>query len=532
MADPVNRNISATWRYHNATKHSFSSVRSHPATLDWANRPRPFKIYPSLDPQPLPREFPAATAQALSAAAPADASLRAALAPKLVEAGGASPAPALEQLAALLYFSAGITRRRAYPGGEIYFRAAPCTGALYEIELYLVTADCEGLPAGVYHFNPADFALRRLRQGDWRGALVAATAAEPAVARAPVSLVSTGTYWSNAWKYRARTYRHFGWDNGTILANLLAMAAAQGMQARLVLGFQDDLVNRLLGLDEAKEVALSIVALSTSEAPIPAPSALPEIPPLRLEVMPAAGHETDYPEMRAMHAATRLASEPEVAAWRGAPPPAPVPAIAGPTVAPEPHADAVPGPALEAVIARRGSTRRFARESIALAQLAAALDCATRAIPADFLDSPAASLNEIYLIANAVEGLEPGSYALHRAPLRLERLKLGSFRQQARRLALEQDLAGDAAADVFFLADLHRILDRFGNRGYRAAQLEAGILGGRLYLAAYARQFGATGLTFYDDEVVEFFSPHAAGKSAIFLVALGHSAKRLPLAGE
>jgi len=49
-----------------------------------------------------------------------------------------------------------------------------------------------------------------------------------------------------------------------------------------------------------------------------------------------------------------------------------------------------------------------------------------------------------------------------------------------------------------------------------------GLTGGRLYLAAYAQGFGATGLTFFDDEVTEFFSPRAAGKSAMFLVALGH----------
>jgi hypothetical protein len=36
---------------------------------------------------------------------------------------------------------------------------------------------------------------------------------------------------------------------------------------------------------------------------------------------------------------------------------------------------------------------------------------------------------------------------------------------------------------------------------------------------------GATGLTFFDDDVTAFFSPHAEGKSAIFLVAIGHSAK-------
>jgi hypothetical protein len=56
-------------------------------------------------------------------------------------------------------------------------------------------------------------------------------------------------------------------------------------------------------------------------------------------------------------------------------------------------------------------------------------------------------------------------------------------------------------------------------------QLEAGIVGGRLYLGAYAQHLGATGLTFYDDDVTHFFSPHAEGKSAIFLVAVGKSAK-------
>ncbi len=48
-----------------------------------------------------------------------------------------------------------------------------------------------------------------------------------------------------------------------------------------------------------------------------------------------------------------------------------------------------------------------------------------------------------------------------------------------------------------------------------------------MYLAAYAQRFGATGLTFFDDEVTEFFSPHAARKSVMFLVALGHSGRAL-----
>ena len=62
-----------------------------------------------------------------------------------------------------------------------------------------------------------------------------------------------------------------------------------------------------------------------------------------------------------------------------------------------------------------------------------------------------------------------------------------------------------------------------GNRGYRAAQLEAGVMGGNVYIAAHSLGLGATGMTFFDDAVTAFFSPHAAGKSLLFLVGLGRT---------
>ena len=70
------------------------------------------------------------------------------------------------------------------------------------------------------------------------------------------------------------------------------------------------------------------------------------------------------------------------------------------------------------------------------------------------------------------------------------------------------------------------MLARQGARGYRAAQLAAAIAGGRTYLAAYALGLGATGLTFFDDDVTAFFSPHAAGKSVMFLMAVGARRRR------
>src|SRR5689334_21442347 len=54
----TNREIQAAWKYHDGTKHSSWSVRNHPHFLDWENRPFPFKVYPKIDPLPLPRDVP------------------------------------------------------------------------------------------------------------------------------------------------------------------------------------------------------------------------------------------------------------------------------------------------------------------------------------------------------------------------------------------------------------------------------------------------------------------------------------------
>ncbi|HET6319766.1 MAG TPA: SagB/ThcOx family dehydrogenase, partial [Chloroflexota bacterium] len=217
--------------YHELTKHSLASVQANRHGLDWPNQPLPFKIYTSLDGLPLPTSFDASPAGALEALA-----------------GSVPPDPGVvldsSLLARLLYYSNGITKLlRGMP-----FRAAACTGALYHIELYVA---CQGLPdleAGVYHYSAHDHALRSLRRGDYRSALMAACADEPRVADAQAVVLFTSTFWRNSWKYQARAYRHSFWDSGTVLANLLAVAAAQRLTASLVLGFADPLVNRLLGV--------------------------------------------------------------------------------------------------------------------------------------------------------------------------------------------------------------------------------------------------------------------------------------------
>lgn len=438
----MSENSDAARRYHEQTKHSWESVRRGGPGLDWDNRPHPFKEYRGLAPQPAP-------------------------------AG----------LERLLRLGAGVVRTRREPGGlEYHFRTYSSAGALYPVEIYAATPD------GLFHFHPGELALRRLRGEDVRGAL----------ADGEVVLVLTGILWRTAWKYGARGYRHLWWDAGTMLANLLALAP----EARVLTGFVDDEVNRLVAADGEREAALCLLALGREEPPAP-----PAVEELRLDIEPLSRVEREYPLASELHRAACLQSPDAVRRWR--------------ELEPERATESWPAP-LEPLLRRRGSLRDFSPEPVAAEELGRILARALDPIPADVGPS-----TELYGVVNAVEGLPAGAYRFE-PPDGFQLLRAGDFRLQAGYLALEQPLGALAAATLFFMADLEAVLDRLGDRGYRWAQLEAGIRTGRVYLAGVAAGLGATASTFYDDDVSRFFD---VGRSPLLCVALGHPRGEIAAAG-
>ena len=498
---------SAAWRYHNATKHSPESVQASRHVLDSSIQPRPYKLYEDLKALPLTGDLPWSTPPAISSIS------------GLNDLDGRSDIPELEALASILHFSAGITKWLRTPVGRVPFRAASCTGALYHIELYVVSGAIPELEAGVYHYGVPDEALRQIRKGDFRDFVAEATGRELSVEEAPLTVVCTSTYWRNSWKYQARAYRHCFWDCGTILANMLAMASAHGLHARVIAGFSDIDINRLLDLDDQSEVTISLVSIGRAPSRSPDPS--PPVARLGLATAPLSERAIDYPAIREIHTASSL-DGPDVSKWRGPHPPVPIPTPTGEVVRLRPIEPAsAPSDPIERVIERRGSSRRFGQDSISFEALSSVISSACRGISSDYLAEPGAALNDIYLIVNAVDGLQNGTYVFHRNGQLLERLTAGDLREVAGYLDLGQRLGADAAVNVYFLTDPGPLFERFGDRGYRAAQLDASITAGKMYLAAYALGLGATGLTFFDDEVTKFFSPHARGKSVMFLIALG-----------
>jgi hypothetical protein len=183
---------------------------------------------------------------------------------------------------------------------------------------------------------------------------------------------------------------------------------------------------------------------------------------------------------------------------------------------------------LRETILRRGSSRRFARTNISLSTLKTILYTSTRAIPIDIFENGNSAI-DVYFIANGVEGLAPGGYFYNHDASDdgaqnsfLEKIReSASSRNISGYLCLGQSLFSDASVVFFLMTDLQSVLRSLGNRGYRVSQFEAGIIAGSIYLAAYALRIGASGSTFFDDAVTEFFSPHASNKSTMIAIGVG-----------
>lgn len=495
-----NDDIGAARLYHEVTKHSYTSVRVAGHHLDWDNRPLPYKIFPQAGAIALPRDL----------ALPAIPALEAIASPLAPDADRPID---LDRLTRILFCAGGLTRTRRHQGIDYHFRAAASAGALYPIEIYLAAAGIEGLENGLYHFSPGDLKLRGLRRGDWRATLAGACRQRQSVANARAILILSAIFWRSTWKYRARGYRYCFWDAGTLLANLLAAARAEDASAEIVTAFADPEIEPLLGIDGESEGLVCLVPLGRSATP--AETTDQSIAPLALETVPLSAEQANYEDLNKFHRASRLLSREEVLRAAQAnlafePLPEPAGAV---SPALKPLRSGLP---LGETILRRGATRTFARESIAAEELATILSRSSSHPRCDF-----PRLSDTYLIVNAVSAMEPGAYYYSRERGTFHLLKAGDFRSEAGYLCLEQALGADCSALVCYMAGLERALGALGNRGYRDAHLEAGLLAGSAWLAAYALGRGATGLTFYDDDTTKFFSPHAAGKSPLLMLALG-----------
>ncbi|MFB6448170.1 SagB/ThcOx family dehydrogenase [Bradyrhizobium tunisiense] len=179
-----------------------------------------------------------------------------------VSARGLSPCRlTLEQVAALLRASYGITRDNRGTEFPRPFRTVPSGGALYPLELYFHSARVENLEAGLYHYNPVRDSLRFLRYGDDSRRLSESLVQRNLALDGSLLLFITGVFERSTFKYGERGYRFVLLEAGHVGQNLALAATAMGLGCLTIGGYVDRQIDDLLGLDGVSQSTVYMAAI-------------------------------------------------------------------------------------------------------------------------------------------------------------------------------------------------------------------------------------------------------------------------------
>jgi SagB-type dehydrogenase family enzyme len=321
------------------------------------------------------------------------------------------------------------------------FRAAGSAGARFPLEVYVSTREVGGVPDGVHWYDPVEHALVQVG---------------PAASGDATTIAVTGIPWRTGWRYAERGWRHVYWDAGTMVSQILAAAASAGLAPRLRTEFPDAAIRVLVGADDVHEHPLALVTIGEG------------IPAIEATARSAAGllPRVELP----------LCTSAQQAGERDT--------LGDPWPDASSLAEIPPSDSLDEVILRRGSKRLMDRSArLPRREVEWMMRAAMRGI-----DVPH------WVVAHGVDGVTPGIY---RWPDLDEPVRAGDLRDKLDFVCVGQTLGADAVFVVISAIGA----DVLDDRSYRRAQLAAGIVEGRLHLAAYALGAAATGMTFYDSEI-------------------------------
>jgi SagB-type dehydrogenase family enzyme len=152
----------------------------------------------------------------------------------------------LQQAAQVLWAAQGVSDRAG-------LRTTPSAGALYPLEVFLVAGAVEGLPGGVYRYDPHRHELEAKAAGDRRRLLAEAALGQAFLAAAPATVTVAAVYARTTRKYGERGVRFVHMEAGHAAQNVCLECAALGLGTVPVGAFRDAGVREVLGLPDVVE---------------------------------------------------------------------------------------------------------------------------------------------------------------------------------------------------------------------------------------------------------------------------------------
>jgi SagB-type dehydrogenase family enzyme len=515
----------AVRQYHQRTKHRLQGYAAGPEALDWDAQPNPFRTWADA-----PRSFLPLKAASWPATWLA------------LREGHVAPASfSREGLAMLLELSFGLTAWKQLGPDKWALRANPSSGNLHPTEVYVIAQGLDGLPDGLYHYEPRDHALSQRASGRLSGLGRAG--------QAGLWLGLSSVHWREAWKYGERAFRYAQLDTGHALGAVRYAAAALGWQARWLPAPGHVALASVLGLDRdadfvraEREEAEGLVAIWTGDAASP--------PGVKDHALDTCASPTWAEDVAWTGQASCLDPRPmyqwpvinEVArATRGEAPAAdPAPRTearseaSGAPLAADDAASPRDAQAASQIIRERRSAQHFDRRAqmshgAFLRILSALMPYAPQHTDLPWDAWPWAPGVHVVVYAHRVDGMAPGAYVLPRSahgqallqahlvgagglapvpglPVGLPLLSLAEHPALAgtvRTLSCHQAIGSDACVAFSLIGAFDGPIDADADASaYRRLLQEAGLIGQALYLNAEAEGLRGTGIGCYFDDAV------------------------------
>lgn len=502
---------------------------------DWADQPRKHNVYPGVSAIPLP------------AAKVPLASLEESLAGQVPESGGAFTVPMLCEMLRDSYAYGG--RRLAVTANDdtralpryplsVWSRGTASGGGLYPLEIYWVCGPDGPMLPGVYNYSPAQHGVQRLLIGDVTNQVRRAIA--PAQAAGDQFLLVTIKFWKNAFKYRSFSYHAVTMDVGTALGTWQLWSRAAGVPLRPLLNFDEEALNRLLGVRTHEESVFAVVPLPGGDESPAQKDERATAHELRITAVPRERSRTvvRYPVLERVHASTVTRATGSSPAERLE---AARPGHSGDTGGAIKLADPLPldGTVREALRSRRSSFGRFsAQRSLEQAELGAVLRAGTRGarLVSDVKHADGTpDLTRLAVLVNHVRDVPSDAYDYDVVTNTLLPLGVGvsaSFLQ--RNYFLHNYNMEQVAAVVTVLARPHSVMAATGQRGYRFLNAEVGAAAQAMYLAAASAGIGCGAALGFDNVS---YAEHMYGQRdlsrddqewPLLIVMLGHERRKAP----
>jgi SagB-type dehydrogenase family enzyme len=164
----------------------------------------------------------------------------------------------LDQLAFLLWSTQGIKEI----DHQVTLRTVPSAGACHPLETEILINHVEGLQPGIYRYVALEHGLVAVDLNEQLVEHVTDACLSQAFVRSCAALFMwVAIPYRSIWSYQERAYRYIFMDSGHACQNLYLAVEALGCGCCAIGAFDDDKLNRLLGLDGREQTVIYLAAV-------------------------------------------------------------------------------------------------------------------------------------------------------------------------------------------------------------------------------------------------------------------------------